>query len=151
MPESRSLTLSPARHQAGLQLVWEGWDLGLEYAGTAGGPSPAPLVQPAYLAGFSTYGDPLGPAFGPGAVTRTLELGLPLFWEGHGRLKAVRLTNALDQPATGGGAWFLQGDAQWRTPTGRIGASLASRREVPAAAPTRWGWSFSVFQAFRVF
>jgi hypothetical protein len=149
-PDSHALTLSPARNLGGLQLVWDGWDLGLEYAGAAPSHAPISFSRPAYLAGFSVHGDPLGPAFGTEAITRTVELGLPLFLEGQGRLKALRATAALDQ--TGGtGSWCLQVDAQWRTPTGRLGASLASRRnELPGSGP-RWGWAFSAFQAFRVF
>lgn len=150
MPENRSVTLSPARQLGGLQVVWDGWDLGLEYASAASVQASGPFTQPAYLAGFSSHGDPLGAAFGPGAITRTVDLGLPLFWEGHGRLKAVSITTAQGHPFVGR-AWFLQGDVQWRTPTGRIGASLASRQEMPADSPTHWGWSFSVFQALRVF
>lgn len=149
-PENRSLHLVPARDLGGLQVVWDGWDLGLEYAGAASRNAPEPFTQPAYLAGFSTHGDPLGSAFGPDAVTRTAELGLPLFLEGKGRLKAVRVTATLDHPS-GTGSWFLQADGQWRTPTGRVGASLASRRDEHPGSRVRWGWTFAIFQAFRVF
>jgi hypothetical protein len=149
-PDGDALALVPARDLGGLQLVWDGWDLGLEYAGAAESHAPVAFSRPAYLAGFSVHGDSLGPAFGPGTITRTLELGLPLFLEGQGRIKALRATAAQDQPA-GSGTWFLQGDAQWRTPTGRIGASLASRRHELPGAGAHWGWAFSAFQAFRVF
>jgi hypothetical protein len=149
-PEDRSLTLSPGRSLAGLRLVWDGWDLGLEYAGAPSRPAPAPLTRPTYLAGFSTHGDPLGSAFGSGAMTRTVELGLPLFLEGEGRLKVVRATSFV-VPTTGVDSWHLQAEAQWRTPTGRIGASLASRRNRAPAPEVGWGWALSVFQAFRVF
>lgn len=149
-PEKRSITLGSARNLGGLQVVWEGWDLGLEYADSASRSTPGSLTQPAYLAGFSTHGDPLGSAFGREAVTRTVELGLPLFLEGQGRLKAVRATAALDHPS-GTGSWFLQAEAQWHTSTGRLGASLASRRDEIPGSPARWGWAFSVFQSFRVF
>jgi len=149
-PESRAITLLPARDLGGLQLVWEGWDLGFEYAGGASHDTPASFTQPTNLAGFSTHGDPLGPAFGRDTITRTVELGLPLFLEGQGRIKAVRATAAWDHPS-GAGSWFLQADAQWRTPTGRIGASLASRRNESPGPDIHWGWAFTVFQAFRVF
>ena len=149
-PESRSVTLVPARDLGGLQLVWERWDLGLEYAGAASHQSSPSFTQPAYLAPFSTHGDPLGGAFGRDAVTRTVELGLPLFLEGQGRLRVVRATAALDDPL-GTGSWFLQGEAQWRTPTGRIGATVSSRRDELPGSPARWGWAFIVFQSFRVF
>jgi hypothetical protein len=149
-PDSQAMTLTPARNLGGLQLVWEGWDLGIEYGGAAPHAAPANFTQPTYLAGFSTHGDPLGSAFDREAITRMVELGLPLFLEGQGRFKAVRATAALDHPS-GTGCWFLQGDAEWRTPTGRVGASLASRRNESAGSSTRWGWSCSVFQAFRVF
>ncbi len=149
-PDSAALTLQPARDLGGLQLVWNEWNLGFEYAGTAHSAAPTTFFRPAYLAGFSVHGDPLGPAFGTGAITRTVELGLPLFLEGQGRLKALRVTATLDQPA-GTGAWCFQGDAQWRTSTGRIGASLASRRNELPGSTARWGWAFSAFQAFRVF
>ncbi|WP_257308641.1 hypothetical protein [Geothrix fuzhouensis] len=149
-PESRSVTLVPARDLGGLQLVWERWDLGLEYAGAVSHRASASFTQPANLAGFSTHGDPLGAAFGRDAVTRTIELGLPLFLEGQGRLRAVRATAALDDPL-GPGSWFLQGEAQWRTPTGRIGATVASRRDEFPGSPARWGWAFTIFQSFRVF
>jgi len=148
-PDGRSLTWSPARNLGGLQLVWEGWDLGLEYAGAA----PRATVsstEPSHLAGFSTHGDPLGPAFGRKATTRTVDLGLPLFLEGQGRLRVMRGTAPLDHPS-GAASWFLQGEAQWRTPTGRAGASIATRRDDLPGTPTRWGWSFTAFQAFRVF
>lgn len=149
MPESRAVTLAQGRELGGLQLVWDNWDLGLEYAGAAPRGAAASFLGPTYLAGFSTHGDSLGSAFGRAAITRTVELGLPLFLEGRGRLKLIRATAPLDDPS-GAGAWFLQGDAQWRTPTGKAGASLASRRDAFAAS-TRWGWAFSVFQSFRVF
>jgi hypothetical protein len=149
-PESRSLTLTPARDLGGLQVVWEGWDLGLEYAGAASSRTSAPFTRPAYLAGFSTHGDPLGAAFGPAVITRTVALGLPLFLEGQGRLRVVRATAAQEDPL-GTGSWFLQGEAQWRTPTGRIGASVASRRGEFPGSLSRWGWAFSAFQSFRVF
>ena len=142
-------SLVPARDLGGLQLVWDRWDLGLEYAGAA--PRVAfTAPPPTYLAGFSTRGDALGAAFGDATTTRTLALGLPLFWEGRGRLQAVRATAHRDDPS-GPGGWCLQGDAQWRTPTGRLGASVASRRDELPGAPPRWGWSCSLFQAFRVF
>jgi hypothetical protein len=146
-PDSRPVSLVPARTLGGLQLVWEGWDLGLEYAGAAA-PGPSTFSQPAYLAGFSTSGDPLGPAFGREVITRTVDLGLPLFLEGQGRVRAVRGTSA---SPLGSGFWFLQGEAQWRTPTGRLGATVASRKDEVPGSPARWGWAFSVFQSFRVF
>lgn len=149
-PESRSLTLAPARDLGGLQLVWDGWDLGVEYAAATPHRAPAAFSQPTYLAGFSTHGDPLDSAFGRDSITRTVDLGLPLFFEGQGRLKAVRATAALDHPS-GPGSWFLQAEAQWRTSTGRAGASLASRRDELAGSTVRWGWAFSIFQSFRVF
>lgn len=148
-PESRSVALAPARGLGGLQVVWDGWDLGMEYAGAARS-TPTTISRPTYLAGFSSHGDPLGSAFGRGAITRTVDLGLPLFLEGRGHLKAVRATADLDHPA-GSGSWFLQADAQWRTPTGRIGASVASRRDEFPGSNVRWGWAFSAFHAFRVF
>jgi hypothetical protein len=148
-PDSDALALVPARDLGGLQLVWEGWDLGLEYAAAAQ-PGQNAFRQPAYLAGFSIYGDPLGSAFGRETTTRTVEVGLPLFPEGQGRCRIVRATAAQDHPG-GTGSWLLQVDAQWRTSTGRFGASLASRRSEFPAASLRWGWAGSVFQAFRVF
>jgi hypothetical protein len=149
-PESRSLTLAPARDLGGFQLVWDGWDLGVEYAAAAPHRAPATFSQPTYLAGFSTRGDPLDSALGRDAITRTVDLGLPLFLEGQGRLKAVRATAGLDHPS-GPGSWFLQADAQWRTPTGRAGGSMASRRDELPGSKVRWGWAFAIFQAFRVF
>ena len=149
-PEDRSITLSPPRDLGGLRLVWESWDVGVEYAGAARSQATPAFTRPAHLAGFSTYGDPLGPAFGRETVTRTLEVGLPLLLEGQGRLRVVRATAALDHPA-GTGSWFLQGDVQWRTATGRIGGSIASRRDEFPGSPAHWGWAFSVFQSFRVF
>jgi hypothetical protein len=149
-PDGRSITLGSARNLGGLQLIWEGWDLGFEYTGAAASRTAAPVTQPTYLAGFSTHGDPLGSAFGHEAATRTVELGLPLFLEGQGRLKTVRATAALGHPS-GTGSWFLQAEAQWRTPTGRVGASVASRRDEFPGTPARWGWVFSAFQSFRVF
>ena len=149
-PDDRAWTLVPARDLGGLQLAWDGWDLALEYAGAAAQGPQSSLVQPTYLAGFSTRGDPLGPAFGRDVATRTVELGLPLLLDGQGRLKAVRATAAAGSPS-GLGSWFFQGDAQWRTPTGRVGASLASRRDEALGSEARWGWAFSLFQAVRVF
>ncbi|MDP1832484.1 MAG: hypothetical protein Q8K67_10535 [Geothrix sp.] len=149
-PESRAVTLRPSRDLGGLQLVWDAWDLGIEYASAAPQSAPARFSSPSHLAGFSTHGDPVGPAFGREAITRTLDLGLPLFREGQGRLKLVRVTAGMDHPA-GTGSWFLQSEARWRTPTGRVGATLASRRNEMAGSNARWGWAFSVFQSFRVF
>ena len=148
-PDSAALTLASARNLLGVQAVWDGWDVALEYAEAA--PSAAPdWTRPAHLAGFSAQGDALGPAFGRSVATHTLVLGLPLPLEGRGSLRLVRARAALDDPA-GSGTWFLQGDAQWRTPTGRVGLSLASRKhDAPPGGP-QWGWAFSVFQAFRVF
>ncbi len=149
-PDNPALSLVPARNLGGLQLVWEGWDLGLEYADASSGPTPATFLQPAHLAGFSTRGDALGPAFGREAITRTVELGLPLFLEGQGRLRALRITAPSDATLSPS-SWFLQGEGQWRTPTGRVGASVASRRDEFQGSGARWGWAFSLFQAFRVF
>ncbi len=148
-PDSAALTLAQGRTLLGLQAVWDGWDVGLEYAEAA--PRGIPdWTRPAHLADFSTQGDALGPAFGRKVTTRTLELGLPLPLEGRGTLRLVRATSALDDPA-GRGTWFLQEDAQWRTPTGRLGLSLASRRQDALPGIPRWGWALSVFQGFRVF
>ena len=149
-PDNRAWTLLPARDLGGLHLVWDGWDLCLEYAGAAHPSLNANLSQPTYLAAFSTRGDALGPAFGRGTITRTVDLGLPLFLEGQGRLKAVRAT-ADPAPWAGTGSWYLQLDAQWRTATGKVGTTLGSRRDDPGAAAPRWGWAASVFQSFRVF
>ncbi len=149
-PESRALMLASARDLGALQMVWEGWDLALEYAGAPRRTPTGSFTEPTYLTGFSTHGDPLGPAFGRDALTRTVELGLPLFLEGRGRLKVIHGSTLADQ-STGSAFWFLQSDAQWRTPTGRFGASLASRRDEWPMGATRWGWSCSIFQAFRVF
>lgn len=148
-PDSSALTLASGRDLAGLVVVWEGWDLGLEYAEAAPHLRPD-FSQPSHLAWFSTHGDPLAAAFGREAITRAVVLGLPLFLEGRGSLRAVRATAALDHP-NGTGSWFLQGDAQWRTSTGRVGASLASRQDGHPGSPARWGWSCSLFQSFRVF
>jgi hypothetical protein len=149
-PDRAAIALVPARDLGGLQLIWEGWDLGLEYAGATSSLAPKVFTRPTYLAGFSTYGDPLGAAFGSEAITRTVEVGLPLFLDGQGRLMGVRVTAAQGDPS-GAGSWFLQADAQWRTSTGRVGASLASRRNEFPDTSLRWGWAFSVFQSFRVF
>lgn len=164
-------TLEHANDILGLQLVWERWDLGLEYADTVNVPWDGRgyrvYSHSTYLAGYSRYGDPLGMAFGGDVITRTMDLGIPLFLEGKGRLKVVRGTRAfrdnleLWSAAHPGSVpeldrfWFVQMDAQWRTPTGRIGASISSERDrnpqfVDGAAP-RWGWAFTVFQSFRVF
>jgi hypothetical protein len=149
-PDNRSVTLSPGRTLGGLQLVWERWDLGLEYAGATPSTTPEIFTQPSYLAGFSTHGDPLGLAFGRDSRTVTADLGLPLFLEGQGRLKVVRATTAPGL-STHGDFWLMQADAQWRTPIGRIGASLASRCTDAATSTPRWGWTFSAFQSIRVF
>ena len=149
-PDDGARTLVPARDLGGLQLIWEGWDLTVEYAGSAAQSEPMAWPQPAYLAGFSNHGDPLGSAFGRASITRTVALGLPLFLEGQGRLELLRATSAYSQE-TGTASWFLQGDAQWRTPTGRLGASLSTRRNDEPGSEARWGWAFSLFQAFRVF
>jgi len=141
---------TPARDRGGLHLVCEGWDLALEFAGAAPGSTPAGFLQPAHLAGFSSRGDALGPAFGREVITRTIDLGLPLLLEGQGRLRVVRIT-APAEATSSPSAWFLQAEGQWRTSTGRVGASLATRRDRFPGSEARWGWSFSLFQAFRVF
>jgi hypothetical protein len=148
-PESRAVTLAPARDLGGLQLVWDAWDLGLEYAGST--PSVMTVFTgPAYLAGWSTHGDPLPSASARQAITRTVELGLPLFLEGRGRLKLLRLTTS-QESASADASWIIQVDAQWRTPTGRLGASAASQRVESSASASSWGWAFTMFQSFRVF
>jgi len=149
-PDGPTRSLAPARDLAGLHLVWGGWDCAIEYAVAPLGGTPRTFPQPTHLAGFSSHGDPLGAAFGPQTRTRSIELGLPLFLEGQGRLKALR-TRAAPDPNAGTGSWFLQADAQWRTPTGRVGTSLASRRSEGLGPGGRWGWAGTVFQAFRVF
>jgi len=149
-PESEATTLTPARNLGGLQVAWEGWDLALEYAGATHRAPTEAFTQPTHLAGFSTHGDPLGPAFGRATLTRTVELGLPLFLEGRGRIKVVR-GSANQVQDTDTAFWFLQSDAQWRTSTGRFGTALASRRDLWPSGSAHWGWSCTVFQAFRVF
>jgi hypothetical protein len=149
-PEDSAWVLVPPRDLGGLQLAWDEWNLSIEYAGAAPRSAQSVSSLPSYLAGFSTHGDSLGPAFGRDSTTRTMELGLPLFLEGRGRLKAVRATAASASPS-GTGSWFFQGEGQWRTPTGRVGATVASRRNEIPSSEARWGWAFSVFQAFRVF
>lgn len=149
-PDSDALSLLPARNLVGARVVWELWDVGLEYAGAAPTAMHRPFDQPAYLAGFSSRGDALGPGWGREAITRTVEVGLPLFLDGQGRLKVLRITAPEDHPL-GAASWCFQGEAQWRTPTGRLGASVASRHIEAPGAPPRWGWSVSAFQAFRVF
>ena len=141
-PEGTGLALSPGRNCVGFQLVWEGWDLGLEAAGAvpAGAFSPA---RPSFLAGFSTHGNALGAAFGP-AATQSLDLGLPLPLEGHGQVRVVHLQHRPSEPPDAG-VWFLEAEGQWHTSTGRVGASLAAR------GSSGQGWSAAIFQAFRVF
>lgn len=149
-PDNHSVTLSPGRTLGGLQLVWDQWDLGLEYAAATEPAPSATFTQPSYLAGFSTHGDPMGSAFGRETRTFTMDLGMPLFMEGRGRFKTVRAITFMD-PSTPTGFWFMQVEGQWRTPIGRIGASLASRRNDLESPTPRWGWTFSIFQAIRVF
>lgn len=149
LPERASPSLDPGRNLVGLRVAWESWDLGLEYAGRAP-ETPATFPVPAYLAGFSSHGEALGAPLGPWTVTRTVAFGLPLPLEGRGRFHIVRAS--LPDPSPEGGAWLLQAEAQWPTATGRLGASLASwRADTAAPASARWGWSFSLSQAFRVF
>ena len=136
------------RTLAGLQLARESWDATLEWAGAARLPA-GPLALPQHLAGFSSRGDALGTAFGPYTATRSAAWGLPLPWEGRGRLLLVRATTPLPSPAPEA-TWLLQGEARWRTAFGRLGATVASRRDTQAGH-ARWGWSFTCFQAFRVF
>ncbi|WP_306591930.1 hypothetical protein [Geothrix sp. 21YS21S-4] len=143
------LTLDGGRTTAGLQAVWEGWDVAFEVAGAAPR-RPWDTASSAHPADFSSQGDPLGAAFGPDAATRTVELGLSLPLEGRGILRVARITAPLDHPE-GSAAWFAQADLQWRTPTGRAGGSFATTRAQFPAAPARWGWTLSAFQAFRVF
>lgn len=164
-------TLEHANDMIGFQLVFNDWDLALDYADTVNIPADGGgyrvYSHSTYLAGLSRYGDSLGLPFGGDTITRTADLGFPLLFEGRGRLKVVsgirvfRDNLALwstDHPGQGpelNRFWFLQADAQWRTPTGRAGASISSERDrnpqfVNGAAP-RWAWAFSVFQSFRVF
>lgn len=148
-PDGTALTLGSGRILAGLQAVWDGWDLALEYAG----PSSRPTLvtdRPSHLADFSARGEALGSAFGPAVATRTAEAGFALPAEGRAVLRLVRATAPADHPQ-GPGAWALQTDLQRRTATGRLGASLASVRVEPAAGPARWGWALAGFHAFRVF
>lgn len=164
-------TLEHANDMLGLQMVWERWDLGLDYADTVNIPADGygyrVYSHTTYRAGYSRYGDPLGLAFGGDVITRTLDLGFPLIWEGKGRLKVVSGIRAFrdnlarwtathpDQVPELDRFWFLQADAQWRTSNGRVGATISSERDrnpqFVAGASARWGWAFSVFQSFRVF
>lgn len=148
-PGTSAITLANGRTAAGWQVVWEEWDLGFGYAGPSRRPADS-FLGPSHLSGLSSRGDFLEGAFGPSAASRALEVGLPIPAEGRAILRLVRITAPMDLPA-GRAAWFLQSDAQWRTPTGRFGASLASIRTQLPDAPPRWGWAFTVFQAFRVF
>lgn len=164
-------TLEHANDMLGLQLVWDRWDLALDYSDTVNIPADGDgyrvYTNGTYLAGHSRYGDPLGQAFGGDVITRTLDLGFPLAFEGRGRAKLVRGTRAFRDnlaawttahPGAEPGLnrfWFLQLDANWRTPLGRVGGTLSSERDqapqfVREAGP-RWGWAFTVFQSFRVF
>lgn len=148
--EGSALAWTPARNLANLLIVWDGWDLGAEYAAAA--PAPAgPSPEARLLAGFSSHGDPLGDGYWRQWTTRSLALGMPLFLEGQGRIRLTRATAPPEDRPGGSAAWFLQAEAQWRTSTGRLGASLASLRQEPGAQGPHWGWSFSVFQSFRVF
>lgn len=164
-------TLEHANDMIGLQLVWENWDLALDYADTVNIPADGGgyrvYSHGIYLAGYSRYGDPMGLAFGGDVITRTVDAGFPLFREGKGRLKVVngirafRDNLALWTAAHPGSVpelnrfWFLQADVQWRTSTGRIGGTISTERDrnpqfVNGATP-RWGWAFTIFQSFRVF
>ena len=133
---------------AGLQVAWDAWDAALEWAGAARSPM-GPLDLPQHLASFSSRGDALGPAFGPWTTTRSAAWGMPLPWEGRGRLLLVSASSLLPAPAPQA-SWLLQGEARWRTAIGRLGATLSTRRDA-LAGQVRWGWSFTCFQAFRVF
>ncbi len=145
---SRSGWEGADRTLASLQLARERWDATLEWAGAAR-PATGPLALPQHLAGFSSGGDSLGPAFGPWTATRSAAWGLPLPWEGRGRLLLVHASSPLPAPAPEA-TWLLQGEARWRTGLGRLGATLATRRDTQAGM-NRWGWACTCFQAFRVF
>jgi len=147
-PDGSAPTLASARSLVGGQVVWDAWDLGLEVAGAA----PLTPLQNRSVppAGFSTHGDALGDAYWRTWSTRTMTVGLPLFLEGRGRFLALRATTSAAQPGPSA-AWFLQVEGQWRTSTGRLGASLASLRQEHGPAGVHWGWTASLFQAFRVF
>ena len=164
-------TLEHANDMMGLQLVWEGWDLALDYADTVNIPADGGgyrvYTNGTFLSGYSRYGDSMGLAFGGDVITRTVDLGFPLPSEGKGRIKVVngirafRDNLALWTAAHPGSTpelnrfWFLQVDAQWRTPVGRFGGTISTERDrnpqwVNGASP-RWGWAFTAFQSFRVF
>ncbi len=149
-PDTASLSLAPARDLAGLQVVWEGWDFAFEYAGVERSPGTQVFQQPSHLGGLSSRGDALGPAFARDVSTRSLELGLPIFLDGLGRLRVLRATTA-GAAAAETGTWFLQTEAQWRTSTGRLGTALAFQQVDLTPTGHRRGWSGTVFQAFRVF
>lgn len=164
-------TLEHANDMLGAQFVWDGWDLALDYSDTVNIPADGDgyrvYTNGKYLAGYSRYGDSMGLAFGGDLITRTVELGFPLTWEGRGRFKIVNgIRSFRDNAARWAEAhpgkvpglnhfWFFQADAQWQTRVGRIGASIATQQDrspefVKGASP-RWGWSFSCFQSFQVF
>jgi hypothetical protein len=164
-------TLEHANDMIGFQLVFDTWDLAVDYADTVNIPADGGgyrvYSHSTYLAGLSRYGDAMGLPFGGDTLTRTVDLGFQLPREGKGTLKLVKGTRvfrdnlALWTVAHPGtipqlnNFWFLQANVQWRTAVGRIGGSLATEREAAPDyqrnQPARWGWAFTVFQSFRVF
>ena len=125
-------TLEHANDMIGFQLVFDGWDLALDYADTVNIPADGGgyrvYSHSTYLAGLSRYGDSLGLPFGGDTITRTADLGFPLLFEGQGRLKVVSgIRTFRDNLALWSGAhpgqvpglnrfWFLQADAHsWWT------------------------------------
>ncbi len=164
-------TLEHANDMLGVQFVWDRWDLAFDYSDTVNIPADGEgyrvYTNGKYLAGYSRYGDSMGLAFGGDLVTRTLDLGFPLVWEGRGRFKIVNgirsfRDNLVHWEEAHPGQipwlnrfWFFQTNVQWDTPTGRIGASIATQQDrnpgFAKDAKPRWGWTFSFFQSFRVF
>jgi hypothetical protein len=153
---------------AGLQWVFEGWDLGLELSDLHNQPFPASTFRTygngRFLSGHSRYGDSLGMPLGGEVYQQGLSLGFRLPARGRARvqiLDAIRFyrdspeTTSLYVAGTDDHFYHAQIEAQWPLPaSSRIGGSFAFERHqadlfIPGNRMSNWimilGYAVSIF------
>ncbi len=120
--------------KAGIQMVWSGWNLGVEYSDTctiAGigndGGGYRTYSHSSYLSGFSRDGDCIGMAFGGDTIARSVVVGMPLPFAGSGNL---RLTDGIRE--------FRDSEALWHAAWGNV--DPVNLRFFHAQMEAAWAW-----------